>query len=99
MSIEVNRADIVSPQLFLVLIIAFVAASVVGFITRKPLYYLPAYWVMSVVALLIGQVLGRAAGVERLCVGSVEVGVGLACIVAIFVGLRVAELWYNHSRG
>ncbi len=87
-----------SPQLLLVLIIAFVVASLVGLSTRKPLYYLPVYWAMSVVALLIGQVLGRAAGVTLLCVGSVEVGAGLACNVALFTGLRVAAVWYNQSR-
>jgi hypothetical protein len=80
------------------LIIGFVIASLAGLGTRKPLYYLPVYWVLSVVALLIGQVLGRAAGVERFSVGSVEVGVGLACNLVMFAGLKIAALWYNQSR-
>jgi hypothetical protein len=88
-----------SPQLLLVLIVAFVAASFAGLVTRKPLYYLPVYWVLGVVALLIGQVFGRAAGVTFLNVGSVELGMGLACNLAMFVGLRLAGLWYNQSRG
>ena len=87
-----------SPQLLLVLIIAFVVASIAGLATRKPLYYLPVYWVLTVVAMLVGQVLGRAAGIERFCIGSVEVGVGLACSLAMFAGLKIASLWYNQSR-
>ena len=88
-----------SPQLLLVLIVAFVTASVAGLVARKPLLYLPVYWVLGVVALLIGQVFGRAAGINFMNVGSVELGVGLAFNLAMFAGLRFATMWYNQSRG
>ena len=87
-----------SPQLLLVLIVAFVTASIAGLAGRKPLLYLPLYWALSVVALLIGQVVGRAAGIVAFCVGSVELGVGLVCTLTMFVCLRVAAVWYNQSR-
>ena len=88
-----------SPQLLLVLIVAFVTASVAGLVARKPLLYLPVYWVLGVVALLIGQVFGHAAGINFMNVGSVELGVGLAFNLAMFASLRFAGVWYNQSRG
>ncbi len=87
-----------SPQLLLVFVVAFVTASVAGLVTGKPLYYFPVYWVLGVVAMLIGQVFGRAAGIAYFNVGSVELGTGLAFTIVMFVGLRFAAVWYNQTR-
>jgi hypothetical protein len=85
----------VSPQLLLVLMVALLTASITGVFTRKPIYYLPLYWVVGVCALLIGQVLGRAAGITRFTVGEVELGVGLVLNVAMLIGMQILGLWYN----
>jgi hypothetical protein len=88
----------VSPQLLLVLMVALVTASLTGLCTRKPFYYLPIYWVLSVSGLLIGQVIGRAANLSLLVVGQVQLGAGLICTLMIMVGLYLLSLWYNPGR-
>ena len=87
-----------SPELLLVILIALLTASVAGLITRRPFYYLPLYWVLGACALLLGQVLGRAAGLTALTIGDVEVGVGLLINAAMIAGLHVFALWYNQER-
>lgn len=87
-----------SPQLLLVLMVALVTASVTGLCTRKPFYYLPIYWVLSVCGLLIGQVLGRAASLNLLVVGQVHLGAGLLVTLMIMVGLSLLSVWYNPGR-
>lgn len=86
-----------SPDLLLVLIVALVTASITGLITRRPFFYLPLYWVLGVSAMLIGQVLGRAAGVHFLEVGQVQLGVGLIITICMMAGLHLLSLWYNAS--
>lgn len=87
-----------SPELLLVILIALLTASVAGLVTRRPFYYLPLYWVLGVCALLLGQVVGRAAGVTALTIGDVEVGAGLLVNCAMIAGLHVFGLWYNQAR-
>ncbi|MGH2343611.1 MAG: hypothetical protein ACRDG4_00175 [Chloroflexota bacterium] len=84
-----------SPQLLLVLMVALLTASVTGLFTRKPIYYLAVYWLVGVCAMLIGQVLGRAAGITRFTVGEVELGVGLVVNVAMLIGMHWLGLWYT----
>ena len=84
-----------SPQLLLVLMVALVTASVTGLLTRRSFIYLPVYWVLGVSALLIGQVVGRAAGWHLLEVGQVELGAGLILTAIMMVGLHMLGLWYN----
>lgn len=84
-----------SPQLLLVLMVALLTASVAGLCTRRPFYYFPLYWLIGVSALLIGQVLGKAAGITRGTVGEVELGVGLALNLLMLVGMHWLGLWYN----
>ena len=50
-----------SPQLLLVLMVGLVVATLTGLFSRRPIYYLPLYWLLSVCALLIGQEVGRMA--------------------------------------
>jgi hypothetical protein len=87
-----------SPELLLVILIALLTASIAGLITRRPFYYLPIYWVLGVSALLLGQVVGRAAGVTALTIGDVEAGVGLLINGAMIAGLHLFALWYNQDR-
>ena len=87
-----------SPQLLLVLMVALLTASVTGLFTRRPFYYFPLYWLIGVSAMLIGQVMGRAAGITRFTVGEVELGVGLALNLAMVVSMHYLGLWYN-ARG
>jgi hypothetical protein len=87
-----------SPQLLLVLMVALVTASAAGLVTRKPFYYLPIYWVVGVVALLIGQVFGKAANIRFLNVGEVELGTGLIANLALLIGLHYVTLWYNQKK-
>jgi hypothetical protein len=79
--------------------VAFITASCAGLATRRPFYYLPVYWVVGVVSMLIGQVFGRAAGIDFLNVGLVELGAGLAVNLAVLVALQYATLWYNQKNG
>jgi len=84
-----------SPQLLLVLMVALVTASITGLCTRKPFYYLPLYWVLSVCGLLVGEVIGLALSLKLLVVGQVQLGAGLIVTLMIMVGLQMASLWYN----
>jgi hypothetical protein len=86
----------VSPQLLLVLMVALVTATLTGLLTRKSFLYLPLYWVVSVCALLMGQVIGRAAGITFVTLGQVELGTGLVITIIMMTGLHVFILWYNH---
>lgn len=86
-----------SPPLLLVLMVALLAATVTGLLTRRPFFYLPLYWVLSVSALLIGQEIGQVAGWKFLRIGEVELGAGLLVNAAMLVGLRVFSLWYNQQ--
>jgi hypothetical protein len=85
----------VSPQLLLVLMVALVTASITGLLTRKPFYYLPLYWVLSVTGLLVGQVIGKALHMAILVVGQVELGAGLLVTAIMIIALHFAALWYN----
>lgn len=87
-----------SPQLVLVLIVALVTASLAGLATRRPIYYLAIYWVVGVVALLIGQVFGRFANVRWLNIGQVELGTGLIVNLVLFLGLHYFALWYTAKK-
>ncbi|HWE61995.1 MAG TPA: hypothetical protein VHB98_09800 [Chloroflexota bacterium] len=87
-----------SPQLLLVLMVALLAATLTGLFTRRPIYYLPLYWLVSVCALLIGQEIGRAAGWTFLTVGDVEIGAGIAINILAVAGLSLFGLWYNQQR-
>lgn len=86
-----------SPQLLLVLMVALVAATLTGLVTRKPFYYLPLYWVLSVCCMLVGQELGTIAGWTTLTVGDVELGAGLLMNLLLLLAWRVAYLWYTHD--
>jgi uncharacterized membrane protein len=86
-----------SPQLLLVLMVALVTATLTGLVTRKPFYYLPLYWILSVCCLLVGQELGTIAGWSSLTVGDVQLGVGLAVNLILLVVWRIAYLWYTHT--
>jgi hypothetical protein len=77
--------------------VALLAATVTGLLTRRPFFYLPLYWVLSVSALLIGQEIGQVAGWQFLRIGEVELGAGLLVNAAMLVGLRVFSLWYNQQ--
>jgi hypothetical protein len=88
-----------SPQLLLVLMVALVTASAAGLATRKPFYFLPIYWLVGVIGLLIGQVFGKAANLRFLNVGEVELGTGLLINLAMLVSLQFASLWYNQKKG
>ncbi|MDB5058875.1 MAG: hypothetical protein JWO59_2347 [Chloroflexi bacterium] len=78
--------------------VALVTASFTGLVTRKPFYYLPIYWVIGVVALLIGQVFGRAGAITFLNVGQVELGTGLVVNLGLIVALQYVTLWYNGKK-
>jgi hypothetical protein len=79
----------------LVLIAAIVTASFAGLATRKPFYFLPIYWVIGVVSLLIGQVVGRAAGITFIDVGQVALGTGLIVNIGVIVALQFSTVWYD----
>ena len=87
-----------SPQLLLVLMVALIAATLTGLFSRKPIYYLGIFWVVSVCALLIGQELGTISGWTRFTVGDVQIGAGLMVNVVFLLGWRAAYLWYNHDK-
>lgn len=87
-----------SPQLLLVLMIALVAATLTGLVTRRPIYYLALYWMLSVCSLLIGQEVGRAINWSYLTVGDVQVGAGIVINLALLGALWLGGLWYNHYR-
>jgi hypothetical protein len=87
-----------SPQLLLVLMVALVTASAAGLVTRKPFYYLPVYWFVGVIGLLIGQVFGKAANIRILNIGEVELGTGLIVNLAMLIGLQYLILWYNQKK-
>jgi hypothetical protein len=80
-----------------VLVVAFITASFAGLVTRKPFYYLPIYWVIGIVSLLVGQVIGRARGITLLNVGLVELGTGLVVNVGMLIALQYATAWYNQK--
>lgn len=88
-----------SPQLLLVALVALMAATLTGLVTRRHFLFLPLFWAISICALLIGQEVGRIAHVGLLAIGEVEIGVGLAVNAAAIVGLRIFTLWYNQGRG
>jgi hypothetical protein len=75
--------------------VALVTATLTGLLTRKSFLYLPVYWVVSVCALLMGQVIGRAAGLKFGIMGQVELGTGLVITIIMMVGLHLFILWYN----
>lgn len=86
-----------SPQLLLVLMVAVITATCCGLVTRRSFICFPVYWALGVVALLVGQVIGRAAGIGLLNVGIVELGAGLTMNFIALLALEYATQWYNQK--
>jgi hypothetical protein len=84
-----------SPQLLLVLIVATLTATVAGLVSRRPIYFFPVYWLLGVVGILVGQVLGRAGGINFFNVGLLELGTGLIVNLMILIGFHYSLLWYT----
>jgi hypothetical protein len=90
-----RAASLMSPQLLLVLIVATLTATVAGLVSRRPIYFFPVYWLLGVVGILVGQVLGRAGGINFFNVGLLELGTGLIVNLMILIGFHYSLLWYT----
>jgi hypothetical protein len=84
-----------APPVLLVLVVALMAASIAGLVTRASIAMLPAYWVVGLAGLLMGEVLGKAQGLAFLTVGQLLLGPGLICDLILFACVHCLGLWYN----
>jgi hypothetical protein len=84
-----------SPPVLLVLVVALAVASLAGLVTRASIAMLPAYWVVGLAGLLMGEVLGKARDMTFLAVGQVLLGPGLICDLILFACVHCLGLWYN----
>ena len=84
-----------SPQLLLVGVLALLLAAPTGLFTRKPIYFLPLYWVFAVCAFLIGQEIAHVAHTNTITLGEVEIGMGVGAYLLIMVANWLFSLWYT----
>lgn len=86
-----------SPPLGLALGAGLVAALVYAFVTSRPLWMVPLYWLLALAGYAAGQAIA-AHGLRLGAIGDFALGTGTLVCAVLFAVLFLVRLWYTNAR-